>query len=132
MGKKQSLPNKNVIADYWASYLEDLLPSEYYSLRAEAELKWEKAKEEYKPDYPPTKAREEVFAASTAIFRESELNTDPFIAKLAGIDWGEPCCWACGYYTNPDETKWNKAQPNLVMRGFAKSVEIKNNVCYIN
>ena len=32
----------------------------------------------------------------------------------------------------PIETKWNKTQPNLVMRGFAESVEIKNGICYIN
>jgi len=31
----------------------------------------------------------------------------------------------------PIETKWNKTQPNLVMRGFAESVEIINNICYI-
>ena len=31
----------------------------------------------------------------------------------------------------PIETKWNKTQPNLVMRGFASSVEIIDNVCYI-
>lgn len=32
----------------------------------------------------------------------------------------------------PIETKWNKTQPNLVLRGFASSVEIVNNVAYIN
>ena len=29
------------------------------------------------------------------------------------------------------ETKWNKTQPQLVMRGFATNVEIKNNKAYI-
>lgn len=32
----------------------------------------------------------------------------------------------------PCETKWNKTQPRLIMRGFAKSVEINNNKAYIN
>jgi hypothetical protein len=32
----------------------------------------------------------------------------------------------------PIETKWNKTQPNLIMRGFANSVKIENGVCYIN
>ena len=31
----------------------------------------------------------------------------------------------------PIETKWNKTQPNLVLRGFAESLEIIDNVCYI-
>tara|TARA_R110000751_G_scaffold75513_2_gene152112 strand:- start:310 stop:588 length:279 start_codon:yes stop_codon:yes gene_type:complete len=31
----------------------------------------------------------------------------------------------------PIETKWNKTQPNLIMRGFANSVKIENGVCYI-
>ncbi len=31
----------------------------------------------------------------------------------------------------PIETKWNKTQINLVMRGFAENVEIINNICYI-
>ena len=31
----------------------------------------------------------------------------------------------------PIETKWNKTQPNIVMRGFAKKVEIVDEVCYI-
>lgn len=29
------------------------------------------------------------------------------------------------------ETKWNKTQPRLVMRGFANNVIIKNGVAYI-
>jgi hypothetical protein len=32
----------------------------------------------------------------------------------------------------PCETKWNKTQPQLVMRGFASNIEVKNNVAYIN
>ena len=32
----------------------------------------------------------------------------------------------------PCETKWNNRQPYLVMRGFANSVTIKDNVAYIN
>ena len=31
----------------------------------------------------------------------------------------------------PCETKWNKRQPYLVMRGFASKVEFKDNVAYI-
>ncbi len=31
----------------------------------------------------------------------------------------------------PCETKWNKRQPNLIMRGFCKDVTIKDNVGYI-
>jgi len=31
----------------------------------------------------------------------------------------------------PCETKWNKIQPNLVMRGFAKEVVILKNKAYI-
>jgi hypothetical protein len=31
----------------------------------------------------------------------------------------------------PCETKWSNTQPNLVMRGFATDVEIKNNKAYI-
>jgi len=31
----------------------------------------------------------------------------------------------------PIETKWNKTQPNIVMRGFAKTVEIIDEICYI-
>lgn len=31
----------------------------------------------------------------------------------------------------PCETKWSKSQPNLVMRGFAKEVIIKNNQAII-
>lgn len=31
----------------------------------------------------------------------------------------------------PIETKWNKSQPNLVMRGFATSISIENKICYI-
>ena len=31
----------------------------------------------------------------------------------------------------PCETKWNKTQPNLVMRGFASSVEIIDDVAII-
>ena len=29
------------------------------------------------------------------------------------------------------ETKYNKSQPQLVMQGFAESVEIKDDICYI-
>lgn len=29
------------------------------------------------------------------------------------------------------ETKWRKTQPYLVMQGFAKTVEIKDNIAYI-
>lgn len=32
----------------------------------------------------------------------------------------------------PCETKWNKTQPNLVMRGFATSVNIINGKAVIN
>lgn len=32
----------------------------------------------------------------------------------------------------PSETKWNKTQPNLVVQGFATSVEIINGVAKIN
>lgn len=32
----------------------------------------------------------------------------------------------------PCETKWNKRQPNLVMRGFASNVEIIDKVAYIS
>ena len=32
----------------------------------------------------------------------------------------------------PCETKWNKGQPMLVMRGFAKHIEIKNNKAVIS
>jgi len=32
----------------------------------------------------------------------------------------------------PCETKWSKTQPHLVMRGYASSVEVKDNVAYIN
>ena len=31
----------------------------------------------------------------------------------------------------PAETKWNKTQPNLVLRGYCKEVIIKNNKAYI-
>jgi hypothetical protein len=31
----------------------------------------------------------------------------------------------------PCESKWNKTQPNLVMRGFSTDVQIKNNKAYI-
>jgi hypothetical protein len=31
----------------------------------------------------------------------------------------------------PCETKWKPTQPRLVMQGFAKNVEIKNNKAYI-
>lgn len=31
----------------------------------------------------------------------------------------------------PCETKWSEAQPKLVMRGFATSVEVKDNKAYI-
>ena len=31
----------------------------------------------------------------------------------------------------PCETKWQKKQPRLIMRGFAKSVEIKDGTAYI-
>lgn len=31
----------------------------------------------------------------------------------------------------PCETKWNKTQPRLVMRGFATNVNIKNGIAYI-
>jgi len=34
--------------------------------------------------------------------------------------------------STPIETKWNKTQPNLVMRGFAESVEIIDGICYID
>lgn len=30
----------------------------------------------------------------------------------------------------PTETKWNKTQPNLVVRGFAESMTIKDGVAY--
>lgn len=29
------------------------------------------------------------------------------------------------------ETKWNRTQPKLVMRGYAKEVKIENNIAYI-
>lgn len=32
----------------------------------------------------------------------------------------------------PTETKWNKTQPNLVVRGWVKSLEIKGDIAYIN
>ena len=32
----------------------------------------------------------------------------------------------------PCETKWNRTQPKLVMRGFASSVTIKNNKAIIS
>lgn len=32
----------------------------------------------------------------------------------------------------PTETKWNKQQPQLVMRGFAKQVIIKGNTAIIS
>ena len=32
----------------------------------------------------------------------------------------------------PCETKWNKTQPNLVMRGWADNLKIKNNIGYIS
>lgn len=31
----------------------------------------------------------------------------------------------------PCETKWNKEQPKLIMRGFASNVEVKDNKAYI-
>jgi hypothetical protein len=31
----------------------------------------------------------------------------------------------------PTETKWNDTQPNLIIRGFCKSVEIKGDIAYI-
>ena len=31
----------------------------------------------------------------------------------------------------PTETKWNKTQPNLVLRGFASDVNIENNIATI-
>jgi hypothetical protein len=32
----------------------------------------------------------------------------------------------------PTETKWNKQQPKVVIQGFASSVEIVDNIAYIN
>ena len=32
----------------------------------------------------------------------------------------------------PTESKWNKTQPNLVMQGWAKSLDIENNVAKIS
>ena len=52
--------------------------------------------------------------------------------KCMSIHYKGTCLRANDIVCNvPIETKWNKTQPNLVMRGFAESVEIKNNICYI-
>lgn len=32
----------------------------------------------------------------------------------------------------PAETKWRKTQPNLILQGFCKNVEIENNVAVIS
>ncbi len=31
----------------------------------------------------------------------------------------------------PCETKWNKSQPQLIMRGWAKNIKINNEIAYI-
>lgn len=49
------------------------------------------------------------------------------------IHYKDECMRAKDIVCNvPIESKWNKTQPNLVIRGFARSVEIVDNICYIN
>ena len=31
-----------------------------------------------------------------------QIKEDPFLCKMASVDFGEPSCWACGYYPNSD------------------------------
>tara|TARA_B110000046_G_scaffold6023_1_gene6338 strand:- start:1499 stop:1705 length:207 start_codon:yes stop_codon:yes gene_type:complete len=53
--------------------------------------------------------------------------------KCLSVHYKNKCIRADDVVCNvPIETKWNKTQPNLVMRGFAGSVEIVDNVAYIN
>lgn len=53
--------------------------------------------------------------------------------KCLSIHYKNQCMRANDIVCNvPVESKWNKTQPNLVIRGFANSVEIIDDICYIN
>jgi len=53
--------------------------------------------------------------------------------KMMSIHYRDKCYVAKDIICNvPVETHWKKQQPNIVMRGFAKDVEFKDDVCYIN
>ena len=49
------------------------------------------------------------------------------------VHFRNSCCVVDNVICNvPCETKWNKTQPRLIMRGFASNIEFKNNVAIIN
>lgn len=53
--------------------------------------------------------------------------------KCMSIHFRDQCMRAQDVVCNvPIESKWNKTQPNLVMRGYAEKVEIIDQTCYIN
>lgn len=53
--------------------------------------------------------------------------------KCLSIHYKNQCMRAKDIVCNvPVESKWNKTQPHLVIRGFANSVEIIDDICYIN
>ena len=53
--------------------------------------------------------------------------------KCMSIHFRDQCMRAQDVVCNvPKESKWNKTQPNLVMRGYAEKVEIIDQTCYIN
>ena len=53
--------------------------------------------------------------------------------KCMSIHFRDQCMRAQDVVCNvPIESKWNKTQQNLVMRGYAEKVEIIDQTCYIN
>lgn len=53
--------------------------------------------------------------------------------KKMSIHFKKSCTVVTDIVCNvPCETKWNKTQPQLVMRGFASKIDIKNGIAYIN
>ena len=52
---------------------------------------------------------------------------------MMSIHYRDKCYIAKDIICNvPVETHWKKQQPNIVIRGFAKDVKFKDDVCYIN
>ncbi len=61
---------------------------------------------------------------NTKNIQSTTEDTEQSLERQCNLSWDD-----CNV---PIQTNWNKTQPNLVMRGFAESVEIKNGICYIN
>ena len=52
--------------------------------------------------------------------------------KCISIHYRDKCITAKDVVCDvPLESKWNKSQPNLVLRGFCSKLYIENDICYI-